>query len=805
MKLVLKNFGCHVDNEFDFGSNGMALLSGMSGTGKSTIVRSIYFALYGLGNKVQTYGKTSCKVELIIEDMKIVRTKRPNRVVVNDVYEDKAAQNIINKKFGEAFDVTGYIAQNARNSFILMSPIEKLAFLESFAFREIELGKIKGRCKALIKKKHDEHLSTLSNLEMAQNMLDEIKKPEHVKFPIPSKNKEKSKRNTEIKSKNCTTLINKNRKRIESLEKELSDCKVLENSTRLHNTSLIHIQTKLTSLESELEELEYIGDDELDEEKDKLAKTLKNKEFTRLKEKYEEDKQRLEENRKREDEKRDKEINEIEHELWQEYNKDELSETRDDLEDCLKAMKKYARYIKEQKEFIYSENKINKDKEKLISLEKDLDKKKDLLTILKLQEKVYSCPKCKSKLKLNDEELILEENENEIEESIDDVKDSITVLKKEVSKKRREVELQERHKERWEELEEKIQELNEQYEDLDPELIDDTEKDIQYLYEYEKENKRQEKRLNELKNKPYSDTFLNMERQNKKNKKQIDEYDIEDIEVENEEELRETIHTQEKIRDKIESLSDQIEELEKEEKGSKDKIETDNQTYIDKYKKIRKVSIIEKTTDKCRKDIEKLESEREGYIQILEEMEKYFNYEKEIEQYNTWKDKVTELDKKERTDRKKYSSAMVLKEKILLAESIAIGNVIDSINTHSQLYLDHFFPTDPISVRLLSFKEVKNKSNKPQINLEIEYKGMECDFNMLSGGEQSRIILSFTLALGEMFNTPLFLLDECTSSLDQELTGTVIEGLRNNFENKLVLIIAHQVVEGVFDRVIKLK
>ena len=108
---------------------------------------------------------------------------------------------------------------------------------------------------------------------------------------------------------------------------------------------------------------------------------------------------------------------------------------------------------------------------------------------------------------------------------------------------------------------------------------------------------------------------------------------------------------------------------------------------------------------------------------------------------------------------------------------------------------------------LVDFKETKkgkNLSKKPQINLQIEYKGMEADLTSLSGGETTRVILAFTLALGEMFNTPIMLLDECTASLDQELTSEVMEGIRENFNGKLVLIIAHQVTKGSYDKVIEL-
>ena len=100
-------------------------------------------------------------------------------------------------------------------------------------------------------------------------------------------------------------------------------------------------------------------------------------------------------------------------------------------------------------------------------------------------------------------------------------------------------------------------------------------------------------------------------------------------------------------------------------------------------------------------------------------------------------------------------------------------------------------------------KEECKKNIKPCINIEIEYKGMECDLNMLSGGELARIILAYTLALSEIFNTPLLMLDECTASLDQDLTSDVFETIKDNFKGKLVLIVAHQIITGTFDNVIK--
>ena len=131
-------------------------------------------------------------------------------------------------------------------------------------------------------------------------------------------------------------------------------------------------------------------------------------------------------------------------------------------------------------------------------------------------------------------------------------------------------------------------------------------------------------------------------------------------------------------------------------------------------------------------------------------------------------------------------------------------NIIETINNHSQVYLDYFFPDNPILVKLQSFKETK-KDNKPQITIDIDYKGMETDLESLSGGELSRVILAFTLALSEIFNSPILLLDESTASLDQESTTIVFDAIKENFKNKFVLIVAHQVVLGIFDNIIKIQ
>ena len=203
MRIRLKNFRCYIDESFDFGDDGLTLISGISGSGKSSIMIGINFALFGHGTKLSNNPELPLSVEFEFDGMKIFRGKKPNRLIVNDIHEDEEGQDIINTKFGDTFNNIGYIAQNAANSFILMNPAEKLEFLEKFAFKDIDLLGIKKRCKDCIVEKNNSLISVVSQIEMGIEVLNNLQKPENVKFPIKCKKSdiEKVIKNQEIKYK----------------------------------------------------------------------------------------------------------------------------------------------------------------------------------------------------------------------------------------------------------------------------------------------------------------------------------------------------------------------------------------------------------------------------------------------------------------------------------------------------------------------------------------------------------------------------------------------------------------------------
>jgi hypothetical protein len=207
MRIHIKNFRCYEDKVFDFGETGLTLLSGPSGAGKSTIMFAIHFALFGVGNKLQMHGKKSCSVELVIDDLKIVRSKGPVRLVVNDIYEDDAAESIIQERFGKLFSSVSYIPQDLKDSFVVMTPANRLLFLEKFAFGDVDIGEIKGRVKGLIRNLSDEHIKISGNLEFAIKILEETMKPEEVVFPIKCKRDQRDKAMREFTTQTCLTLF----------------------------------------------------------------------------------------------------------------------------------------------------------------------------------------------------------------------------------------------------------------------------------------------------------------------------------------------------------------------------------------------------------------------------------------------------------------------------------------------------------------------------------------------------------------------------------------------------------------------
>ncbi len=183
LKLTLKNFRKFTSAEFTFDQQ-LSLISGKSGQGKTTIFMAIMFALNGEGKKLPTYGKTSCSVTLVIsnpneEEVTIIRTKRPNRLRVTvgsgKTLEDNEAQAVIDDLFPQYH--MGYMSQrtDSSKSFILMTPMDKMRYIEKMAFGDENVDQLINNCKELVKNRKNDRMLTTRQRETTEKMLKDLK------------------------------------------------------------------------------------------------------------------------------------------------------------------------------------------------------------------------------------------------------------------------------------------------------------------------------------------------------------------------------------------------------------------------------------------------------------------------------------------------------------------------------------------------------------------------------------------------------------------------------------------------------
>lgn len=806
MIIRLKNFRCYTEKEFDFGRDGIVLLSGPSGSGKSSIMMAILFCLYGTGNKLTSIGKTNCQVEIEFDEIKITRTKRPNflrltNILSLDEYEGDAAQGVINERFGNAFDITSYVQQNAYNSFVLMNPLEKLSFLEKFAFHGIDLSKIKGKCTAIIKKRNEELISTTSQLQMASEHLKSLSKPVRISFPIKTNNIEKTIKNESVRLKNTRTLLKRCEKNIILIQQELNDTNIFMCDRDSKLEMIYNLKDKIKNDEESMLNISYIGDKKLTDYEEKLRNTIKKKKLYTLKEKYTIDLQTIEDMEVNERTHIKEECEKIDDILWKEYTSEDVNKNITDYIHILKDIEKIDRLNEIKNKNTVDEKNLENNKNLLKKIKIELTYKNELLNKLKIQQETFTCPVCDSTLKLGNNKLYVFEKEKDISGDIEEVQTSIKKLSKKISELEYVIPNDENKKKINNDTEKNIQNVLETYEDELP-LKEDAQNTLDYLKEYKRCQEELEKKKSKLMKQGFSQTLENFRIQVEKQKKEIKEYEgLEDYDGElDEDTIRDLILKEKNKKHTLEIYNKNVYKNKRECHELNERLLEIESNFSKKYQKLNTLSGLEDKLNSEKSRVEQLKEDETKYEKNEKKIEQYVRYTEEKNRYNEWVKKVSSLTGEEEDNRKRYSAATQLKEKILEAESLAILNIINSINTHAQEYLDIFFPVDPIVVRLLPFKQGKKNVAKPQINIEIDYKGMDADINMLSGGELARVILAFTLALGEIFNSPLIMLDECTASLDQDMTSIVMEGIRKNFSNKLVIVIAHQVISGEFDR-----
>ena len=815
MKLTLTNFRCYEKQTFDIGK-GLVLLSGPSGVGKSTICIAINFVLFGVGNKVVSQGKNSCNVELEFDNVKIQRSKRPNRLIYIDEYnnhhEDDSAQSIINDKFGEMFGVTGYISQNALNSFIVLSPVEKLEFFEKFAFQDTKLDLIKERNRQETKSRYELMLKTIAQLETTKELFEQMKLPDKVTFPIKCSNANQpiAEKNEHVRLKKTINQINNINRELQKLRDEnhavdILNANILFNQTQIEKNN-IELQTQTMALNEHISN--FVGDKELLNINKFLQQISLKRDLYKFEEQYREETRKINEMRKQETQELHDQLLQLKSTIWTDYSASETDELLHDYEDTIQKLNQLCTLRQKLNLFINDKNEddIKFDEDIISQRKQELESLKVKQHDYELSKELLICPRCNVHLQLDNKKLIETHIAIDNFKECDEIDTKISQLSSVIKQKESDISKFSLRLKQKNEILQNIKNIESEFDEV-PQLKD-VKQDYEYMLSYRTKQIQDEKQKkiieHKLSSNLFSTTLVNVLKNQdalhskiKILRESCTDDDLISNKSENEETLRTKSKEQERIKSEISFLRKSINKLKTEIDQCEQSIVQYKQTHSEVFKEIRTNQSIKHSISQLETSISELNKKRNEHENNLKRIDDYKEYIKQLSNYNDWKIKYEKL------IRDKYAASTLLKEKILEAESIALTNIISSVNLHAQMYLDCFFVENPIVVQLQTFKETK-KNNKPQINILIQYKDMECDLYMLSGGELSRIILAFTLALSEIFNTPLLLLDECTASLNQDLTELVFNTIRDNYKGKLVLVIAHQIVTGIFDKTIQL-
>jgi DNA repair exonuclease SbcCD ATPase subunit len=301
MEVEICNFRCWKKKTVKFQDKGLILISGGSGSGKSSILNSIFFAITGLGNKLVSYGEKKCSVKLSFEDgpvISIYRTKNPGRLLVslrndlNSLLEDEEGQKYIDSIYGNHFQQTSYMTQKMIHSFLSLSPAEKMSFLQKFVLDDTSIQNMKKKCKENISTLKQKLTEARSKFQVFENEKNILEKDTIIKNGLDIWSSDNNYNNE---------IINYAPETLKSLNLEYNNLRennILYNKYSFqlneYNKNLDEINDKITELENKekntkqnLENIDYKGNDYINFLENTKYKIQKQKELNTLNEKIE--------------------------------------------------------------------------------------------------------------------------------------------------------------------------------------------------------------------------------------------------------------------------------------------------------------------------------------------------------------------------------------------------------------------------------------------------------------------------------------------------------------------------------------
>lgn len=839
MKITLENFRCYSHKTFEIPDRGLILLSGKNGKGKSTFIQSIIYALFGeCSVKPISHGAKMCSVILEYSGIKIQRSSKGKpyklSVMLNEKeYTDDTAQTIINKMLGlnyHEFMAASYVAQRSKSSVITMTPSEQLKFVEKLSFtddiRKEYQTKFKNKSKECQKKisytegkisslvEHYQKESERMPKKQIQKKdilnVDELRRQEKIlkkemdeieqslkknQQELSSRKKEEERKSTIIEQKKILDIelhqLQKKRdeygvvlseheieelvkeqsilhENIENMKKYLIYTQCLERATK-------HKDEYIENLHLEIKNLKCLSDDRLKELE------LENEELLEKKKVYEEEREKVEKDR-----------------YFREHSESIFEKTISDIKNTFSTLKTNKTHLIVT--FLHKKN---------TSLQKELSKLEVLFQKLNSRRicgETYECPKCKTNLYFS-EDGVLSIMEIDEKNKGENVEEQIKLTKKDIENVKK-LQLQTVE---WIKTIKDISELLSK-KPLEYTVFFDNEKFLRnrdQILEIKNKKEKLEKlsetlsilQTEDISKYPLSikSLFLEVEEKKKIFPKKFKPFSNLNEMKENYEKLKEKISEERRKRSDTLSVDKEISTRQSklkiiENSLSKNFLSSDEnkiQTLEKEFEELRtrsisiseKLSLLHETLsvaidqEKYHKDVERLEILSQEIHSAKEELELY---------------------------QRQLEGALGLIHSDKEAQILSLKTTLSKINSYSKFYLDKMFEDDdPMHVTLQSHKLSSTGDTIAKINTNIVYKGQTYNsFDEFCGGEGQKCELAFLFGVNDMLGSNMVFLDECINNLDSENNMKTLYLLKKICGNKLVVVISHEAIVGIFDEVI---
>lgn len=822
MKITLKNFRYHTDRTFEFPKEGLVALSGGSGTGKSTILSGIVYALYGkIPGKVKkpySHGKKTSTVELQLsipgeEDenrtIYIVRNAKPKTlsVTLDDVeYEGDPAQSIIEDTLSmnyEEFLAGAYIVQRSNASVLSMTPTEQIEFVELLANHSGRGGsqEFKEKLKLAIKECKAKKLKKQGELESLEVQLEELHEPNPKNIPEVPEEIQNGLDPSQVREElslyqKDLLLVNE---KIQKVQRSLEKARKADKTSSEIRKTIQKLETERSVYEKNLSGLgkEPSSEEILVAEKE-VNDAATEVELYNCKVRVLEENQQLNEAIKAHYDSIDERIEKLKTEHDAKESEDLEAEvdklTKEAAEyDAKKAIfdnqrkrkedvrKKLAIIFKQIKADARNEAQIEDHNEDVIQIKTPNKMIAFLKDILKTSLK---CPKCETNLLYDEHTRNISICSEEAGSGCYPSAQSDVLRNKAF---------------------EYIRLIEESGRELSINLEDPGENRplVEVSIKALTKARRIREELATLEARELSITLIKMKARIEASAKKFGislEGELEEIQLERREKqnyLEETKINFEKLKQTKETCKSIKAEIDKRKSSiaALKKTLPDDPVANEIPKMEKKLSSLTKQSGEIHAEI----ATRKDLLDSFSEYERYLNL---CESRENLRLRIGRCQKQIENLESKLEGYYGLEEAGREAEILSLEETVRSINEHARVYLDEMFK-DPIVVRLSCIKELKSgkKTTKLQLNTTIDYQGDTYEnIEELSGGERQRCDMAFLMAVNEMVGAKMILLDECLNNLDASINTEVLALIRDLCgSNKLILVVSHEAVRGVFD------